>query len=52
MTDLASSRLKCRQPPNVKAGGEIRARQAAVILELTLFAAVAMSAATASGFEI
>jgi hypothetical protein len=41
-------------PPasNVKAGGEIRLRQATAILGLTLFAALAISAATASGFEI
>jgi hypothetical protein len=41
-------------PPasNVKAGGEIRMRQATAILGLTLFAALAMIAATASGFEI
>jgi len=38
--------------PNVKAGGGLRLRQAAANLELTLFAALAMSAATASGFEI
>ena len=37
--------------PVVKAGGELRLRQAAANLELTLFAALAMSAATASGFE-
>jgi hypothetical protein len=35
----------------VKAGGERRLRQAAAILALTLFAASAMSAATASGLE-
>ena len=41
-------------PPafNVKAGGEIRLRQMTAVLELTLFAALAMNAATASGFEI
>ena len=37
--------------PVVKAGGELRLRQAAANLDLTLFAALAMSAATASGFE-
>jgi hypothetical protein len=35
----------------VKAGGEHRLRQAAANLVLTLFAALAISAATASGFE-
>jgi hypothetical protein len=46
--------FKAEMPPasNVKAGGEIRRRQATAILELTLFAALAMSAATASGFDI
>ena len=46
--------FKAEMPPafNVKAGGEIRMRQATAILGLTLFAALAMSAATASGFEI
>ena len=40
-------------PPtlNVKAGGELRLRQAAASLALTLFAALAMTPATASGFE-
>jgi hypothetical protein len=36
----------------VKAGGELRLREADAILELTPFAALAISAATASGFEI
>ncbi len=45
---------KAEIPPasSVKAGGEIRLGQATAILELTLFAALAMSAATASGIEI
>jgi hypothetical protein len=51
---LANARPQAEMPPasSVKAGGEIRLRQATAILELTLFTALAMSAATASGFEI
>jgi hypothetical protein len=46
--------FKAEMPPasNVEAGGEIRLHQATAILGLTLFAALAMIAATASGFEI
>lgn len=40
-----------RQPPKVKAGGAMRLRQATAFSELTLCAALTMSAATASGFE-
>jgi hypothetical protein len=45
--------FKTEMPPasNVKAGGKIRLRQTTAILELTLFAALAISAATASGFD-
>jgi hypothetical protein len=46
--------FKAEVPPasNVEAGGGVRLRQAAAILGLTLFVAVAMSAATVSGLEI
>ncbi len=37
--------------PDLEAGGVFRLRQAAAILALTLFAALTMIAATASGFE-
>ena len=44
--------LQHRQPHNVKAGGGTwAASQATAFLALTLFAALSMSAATASGFE-
>jgi hypothetical protein len=48
----SSSRAETPPAPHVKAGGEFRPHQADAILELTLVAALAMSAATASGFEI
>jgi hypothetical protein len=50
---IISFRIDCSPPaPNVKAGGELSLRQATAILELTVFAALTMSAATASGFEM
>jgi hypothetical protein len=49
---MPPSRLPETPPAsNAKAGGEIRLHQALAILELTLFAALTMSAATTSGFE-
>jgi hypothetical protein len=55
-TSHFSQGLKGRQPQR-EAGGRLRLRELtgfsyAAISELTLFAALAMSAATASGFEI
>jgi hypothetical protein len=51
-TSLRFFKAEMQPASNVKAGGEIRMRQATAILGLTLFAALAMIAATASGFEI
>jgi hypothetical protein len=51
MLPVSRSRLTQLPASNVKAGDTIELRQATALLELTLCAALAISAATTSGFE-